>query len=147
MPDQKLHRSRPRFLGRISILFVQDRHCRRQNILFFYFFGRGDASRGRLVGLVGRVFGNRRGRNGRRDAAGHGRTPIAAALRQTDVGKLRPRLKSGVQRQQPVEFGRLVPDAIGPGDEDVPAFFRQGPPLGDRDDDAQPNRRRGLFSP
>jgi hypothetical protein len=34
--DEKLHRSRPRSLGRISGLFVQDKYFGDANILFFY---------------------------------------------------------------------------------------------------------------
>jgi hypothetical protein len=36
--DQKLHRSRPQFLGRISILFVQHKRFGSANILFLYFW-------------------------------------------------------------------------------------------------------------
>ena len=56
-------------------------------------------------------------------------------------------MKRGVQRQQFVEFGRAVTDTIGPGDEDLPTIFRESTSFGDSDDNAQPDRRRRLFTP
>jgi hypothetical protein len=61
--------------------------------------------------------------------------------------ELRPRMKRGVQRQQFVEFGRAVTDTVGPGDEDLPTIFRESTPFGDRDHNAQADRRRRLFTP
>jgi hypothetical protein len=81
-------------------------------------------------------------------SAGHvaGTAALATVFRQAGI-ELRPRMKRGVQRQQFVELGRVVTDTIGPGDEDLPTLFCKSPPFGDSDDNAQPNRCRGFFTP
>lgn len=56
-------------------------------------------------------------------------------------------MKRGAKRQQTVELGRIVTDSVGPRDEDLPALFCESPSLGDRDDNAQPDRRRGTLTP
>jgi hypothetical protein len=52
----------------------------------------------------------------------------------------------GTKRQQFVELAGIVADAVGSGDENLPAFFHKGPSLVDRDNNAQPYRRHGFFA-
>ena len=53
---------------------------------------------------------------------------------------------SRAECKQPVELGRVIPNAVGACDEDLPTLVSQSPSLGDSDRDAQPNRRRDIFT-
>jgi hypothetical protein len=53
---------------------------------------------------------------------------------------------SRAECKQSVELGRVIPNAVGARDEDLPTLVSQSPSLGDSDRDAQPNRRRDIFT-
>jgi hypothetical protein len=62
------------------------------------------------------------------------------ALITTSVSEVR------TKRQQSVELGGIITGTVGAGDEDLPALFRKSPPLGDGDDNTQPDRRGGILT-
>jgi len=74
-----------------------------------------------------------------------GRGPPGSSLAVQAFGLSWPKRRT--KRQQPVEFGRAVADTVRPGDEDLPALFGESASLGDGDDDAQPDGRRGFLTP
>ena len=76
------------------------------------------------------------------------RLSLATALtpRMLQITKLLSRVKCGAEGQQFVELGGIVADTIGPGDEDLPTLFCKEASLCDSHDDAQADRRRGIFS-
>jgi hypothetical protein len=137
------------FLGRISILLVQDRCFGSVNILFFYVFRVGSrrlinpcrASRGALGACRNIVTPAARGPV----EIASGRVTFSSPAHRAGCKSLL-RAKRGAERQQLVELGGGVADTVRRGDGDLPTFFGERSSFGDRHHNAQPNRRRGFLT-
>ena len=73
------------------------------------------------------------------------RRPLRAGFLPATKASL-SRANATTDQQQPVEFCRMMAVALGVGDEDLPALFGKRASLGDCAGDAQPVRRRGIFT-
>jgi hypothetical protein len=135
MSDKKFHRAAPRPV-------VEDRRFSDKNILFLYAVGMSwpgvsfPASFDRRPAECSPFArGMHTGNDLQRCCA------EAARGLSPEGGPVSSRAKRRTKRQQLVEFRGMIADAIRRSDEDLPTLVGESAPLGDSDDNAQPDGR------